>query len=314
MADVASQGAKAARSMKELFIGPWAKKPRDEQERRGAKIARAAVKVTASGSLVSPVAVAVVDILGMTDLLNRMPLDEIAKKIAEPFFDGPRRRAGLHDPGVTRHQLMKLGFREGAATFAAMIGDMMILCRRPEWEEGDTVFAAAAAVSWLAQSTCKAISFNSRLGIWLRAAIAYGECIISAAGHDVMLGLPVREAIHWERRQEWIGGMLTSSATETLRAAVTKAKLANGPGFVATGSNFLVNYEVPLKACPEHPPPRPLIALNWTSIFGTEFLLGHSEPPMPEPPPPPPVRRKIENTIAFCRAFKDSGLTSILEF
>ncbi len=310
--------ARFRRSLKDFWIGPWSKNPRNENEREGAKIARSAVRVTASESLISPVAVAVVDILGMTELLRTMPLEQIARTVAEPFFDpeGPARRGSdLRNLGITERHLFRMGFRRGAMTFSAMLGDAMVLWRRPQWEEGNSEFAAAHVVSELAKSTCVAISVNSRLGIWLRAAIAYGECIVSAAGQGVMLGLPVREAFHWERRQEWIGGMLAPSATDALRAADARARSIHGPDFVARGANFLVHYDVPLKPDPEHPEPRPMIALNWTSVFGTQFLFGFSAPIMPDPPPSSPsVRAKIENTITFCREFEHNIEDSILSF
>jgi hypothetical protein len=45
------------------WVGSWVAKPKDERDRKAAKLVRQALKFTPRGSLISPVAVAAVDIL-----------------------------------------------------------------------------------------------------------------------------------------------------------------------------------------------------------------------------------------------------------
>lgn len=307
--------AKRNRVLRDEWIGAWAVHPRSPKDRAGASIARAAVKVTKSGNLVSPVAVAVIDVLGMTELLNTMSLEELVERVAQPFFDldGPAYKVGRPDE-TTAAQLLKLGYRAGAATFALAVADTIILARRPQWEEGDADYAAEMAILELAQSVGRTISINSRYGIWLRSALAYGDCIISAAGCGIMLGLPVREAAHWERRQEWAGGMLAPSAVDALRRAFLKGRAIHGPDWVWRCSNFLVEYPVPLKPNPKFPPPWPLLAINWTSAFATQFSVGYEVPKLPARASSPEAQGKIQNTIAFCEAVGGSIEDSVVDF
>jgi hypothetical protein len=201
----------------EEWVGPWALKHDDERDRRAADLVRASIKFTKSGSFISPVAVAAIDILGIKSLLCRMSLAEVAEKFVEPFYDlsGPLYNAGR--PSLSENAWEELGFRRGAGIYAVSISDTILLMRRPDWELGDRAIAEAQAVVELSQYVCRIIKINSILGVRLRAAIAFGECLISVGDTRSLLGIPTGEASAWERQQEWIGGMLTPSAVVRFR-------------------------------------------------------------------------------------------------
>ena len=79
------------RALLREWTGTWATHPKTDSERKAAALARSATSFTDGGSLMSRVAVAAIDVLGMKRLLETFPLREIAKRVAEPFYglDGP---------------------------------------------------------------------------------------------------------------------------------------------------------------------------------------------------------------------------------
>jgi len=297
----------------EEWVGPWALKPNDERDRRAADLVRASIKFTKSGSFISPVAVASIDILGIKSLLCRMSLAEVAEKFVEPFYDltGPLYEAGL----LSDIDLEKHGFRRAAGIYAVSVSDTILLMRRPDWELGDRAIAEAHAVVELSQYVCRIIKINSILGVRLRAAIAFGECLISVGETRSLLGMPTGEASAWERRQEWIGGMLTPSAVVALRDGAEEAKKINGADFKPAYPNALMNYPIPLKPnCPELP--KPQIALNWITSM-TPGLAGFASAVIPDEPGnelPKDVRRKHRNTRAFAQHCESAPIYTHIEF
>lgn len=299
-----SQPTIQARLLEE-WVGTWVTNPKDEKDRVASQLAKASIKFTKKGSFISPVAVAAVDILGIKNLLTRMSLEEIAERFAEPFYDltGPAYQLGTTP--LSGEEMERLGFRRMASIFSATIADSIFLVRRPDWEIGNKAIAEAEAVVALAGYLCKVIKINSNYGISLRAAVAFGECLISVGESRALLGLATGEASAWERGQEWIGGMLTPSATAALRRGALTAKEINGPDFNPAYPDTLVRYPIPLKpACAVLPEPQ--IALNWvTGTIAGAILFNAIVPPTPNDNLPEDVRRKHQNTIAFAAHCKD---------
>jgi len=261
---MSSQSEKNTRDeLIEEWTGAWALDPKTDRERRAAELARSSMKFTKSGSFISPVAIASIDILGITNLLSRISLVEIAETFVEPFYNlsGPAYTFGR--VGLSDRDMERLGFQRWAAIYSVSISDT-ILMRRPDWELGDRAIAEAEAVVALAHKVCEIIKINSAQGVPLRAAIAFGECLISVGETRALLGAPTGEASAWERRQEWIGGMLTPSAVAALRNGAEEAKEINGPDFRPRYPNVLLSYPIPLKS--NGPAlPGPQVALNWVT-------------------------------------------------
>jgi hypothetical protein len=295
------------------WVGPWAINPQNETDRRAADLARASIQFTKSGSFISPVAVAAIDILGIKNLLGRMSLAEVAEKFVEPFYDltGPIYNAGRS----SAEDLEGLGFRRGPAIYSVSISDTILLMRRPDWELGNLAVANAEAVVAMSEYVCKIIKTNSLLGVPLRGAIAFGECLISVGEQRALLGIPTGEASAWEKQQEWIGGMLTPSAVATLRDGAEAAKIINSADFRPAYPNTLTCYPIPLKS--NSPAlPQPQIALNWISGKMTG-LVGFTQAVIPDEPShevAADVRRKLMNTRAFARHCDSVPYTCHIDF
>jgi hypothetical protein len=235
--------------------------PQSEKDRTASELVKGAIKFTKADSLISPVAVAAIDMLGMKALLQGKSLEEIAESFAEPFYDLDAPIYRLNQVPLTGEQLEGMGYRCTAGIYSAVISDTILLVRRPDWEEGNVAVAEAEGVFWLAQYVCKILKINSLRGIRLRCAISFGECLVSIGGRPALLGVPTAEASVWERQQEWIGGMLTPSAVAALRRGAEAAKEINGDDFEVRYPNCLVEYAIPLKpGCALAPEPQ--IALN----------------------------------------------------
>jgi hypothetical protein len=244
-----------------------------------------------------------------------MSLAEIAEKFVEPFYDltGPLYDAGR--PSFTHDEWEGMGFRRGAAIYSVSISDTILLMRRPDWELGNRAIAEAEAVVALSQYVCKVIKVNSLLGVPLRAAIAFGECLISVGDNRALLGTPTGEASEWERQQEWIGGMLTPSAVAALRDGAKEAKKINGTDFKPAYPNTLTGYPIPLKPnCPKLP--RPQIALNWITGM-VPGLVGFAKAAILDEPGselPEDVRRKYTNTRAFAQHCESAPVSPHIDF
>jgi hypothetical protein len=160
------------------WAGAWVINPKSEKDRIASLLAKESIKFTKAGSFISPVAVAAIDILGIKDLLGRMPLEEVAERFAEPFYD---LTGGLYEFGsgpLSSEELEEMGARRMASVYAVTISDTILVMRRPDWELGNKKLAEAHAVVALADYVCKMIKVNSLYGIPLRAAIAFGACLV----------------------------------------------------------------------------------------------------------------------------------------
>jgi hypothetical protein len=103
--------------------------------------------------------------------------------------------------------------------------------------------------------------------------VGYGECYF--AGHDsglILLGHPIVEAYHWERNQQWIGGMLAPSAATTLKRV---AKTFAGSDLFRTvkvnKDPLFIDYGIPLKKPLPADCPSAAINLNVVSTLRDYF-------------------------------------------
>jgi hypothetical protein len=285
----------------EEWVGAWALAPKDDRDRRAAELSRASIKLTKSGSFTSPVAVASIDILGIKSVLSKMSLVDVAEQFVEPFYDLRNAAYGSGNVTFSPEEWEQHGFREAAGVYSVSISDTILLMRRPDWELGDRAIAEATAVIELARYVCKMIKINSARAVPLRAAIAFGECLISIGEQHALLGLATGEASAWERQQEWIGGMLTPSAVATLLEGGKVAREKHGPN-LPRYPNTLTTYPIPLKVgCPVLPEPQ--IALNWVTgeTWGVAAFIAPNIPDEPGDDLPEDVRRKHLNTRAFVK-------------
>jgi hypothetical protein len=310
------------------WAGTWVTNPKSDEDRAASNLAKRSIRFTKADSLISPAAVAAIDILGMKELLRTKTLEEVAEHFAEPFYglDGPAYFAGLLP--FNGEQLERMGYRRMAEILSVTISDTILLARRPDWEitsmfsrapqtnEDAAINAAIAeaeAVFWLAQYVCKVIKINSLYGVRLRSAISFGDCIINIGGQLACLGEPTAEASKWERQQEWIGGMLTPSAITALRRGAKAAEKLNGADFRSKYPNFLVQYPIPLKpgyaALSE-----PQVALNWISGLVAGAMMWKANIPTKGDDMPEDVKRKIANTISFAKHCEDIGFDSIIDW
>jgi hypothetical protein len=184
------------------WAGAWVLNPKTDKDRIASRLAKESIKFTKAESFISPVAVAAIDILGIKDLLGRMPLEEVTERFVEPFYDlnGPAYHSG--NVNFSREELEEQGFIRMASAYHVTISDTILIIRRPDWELGNKDLAEAHAVVALADYVCQVIKVNSLYGIPLRAAIAFGECLVSVGESRALLGLATGEASAWERQQE----------------------------------------------------------------------------------------------------------------
>ena len=203
--------------------GAWALAPAGERDKRATELAQSSIKFTKSGSFISPVAVASIDILGISSVLSKMSLVEVAEQFVEPFYDHRAPAYHMSNIEYSEEEIENQGFRRGAGIYSISVSDTILLARRPDWEIGDLAIAEANAIVEIADHVCRMIKMNSAAGVPLRAAIAFGECLISVGERHALLGMATGEASAWERRQEWIGGMLTPSAVTTLGKGIMAA-------------------------------------------------------------------------------------------
>ena len=297
--------AQLQRAFLHQWAGLWATDPKTASDRKAAALLHNAISFTRGGSFIAPVAIAAIDVLGMRKLLETIPLEQIAERIAEPFYalDGPAYQFGKVP--LTARQMERLGYRRMGGVLHTEISDTILLARRPDWEMGDTHIANAEAVVSLSEYVAKVTKINSLYGIPLRSAISFGKCLVGVGGRLALLGAPTREASDWERCQEWVGGMLTPSAVEALRCGARAAKTINGDDFAPHYPNWLVKYAVPVKASAAASLPSPSIALNWISgTIPTTLMWKAKMPKLPENAGAD-IKRKVENTAAFAERFKN---------
>ena len=253
--------------------------------------------VLEEGPVLAPAAVGFVDVLGMRELLRTRTLLNVANGIMATFVS---RSIGavkilLNDPASLAEVREQIDMRPANILTHLFVSDtLVIVCLVDPWERS-LKKAAADAVWLLAMQVASLMALNASEGVWLRGAIAYGNCIVRPTDPVLLLGEPLIEASMWEKRQEWIGGMLTPSATVALSASKRHLRALEG-----TVREPLVRYEIPMKLG-EPLLPTASIAINWCTPSypfrnPAEFVAQLKE----MSPARQDIKAKINNAIAFC--------------
>jgi len=130
-----------------------------------------------------------------------------------------------------------------------------------------------------------------------RGAISWGNFYYDAS-ENIFFGPALNEATDWEKKQEWIGALLTPNCADFIRKKSYQ-------------SEFLVEYEAPIKEiilrddrCETVIKPQKHLCVNWTTAFACEnaqlheleetFLHGKNIE----------FKSKLENTQQFYRYCK----------
>jgi hypothetical protein len=192
--------------------------------------------------------IAICDILGFKDLVQKNPLAHVIKGAVLGFV----RRALYHsihqeDPPNDSISLEQL--RNDARLDLAWYSDSILLYTRDDTEE--CLGRLLSAIGWLLFFT----TFSS--GTHFRCGIAYGEMYIDPK-ESVYVGKPLIEAHNLEKSQVWSGGALTSTARDRVPRSWVEYPC----------DYFLVNYAVPCKAVTNSDKllieRREMFAIDWT--------------------------------------------------
>lgn len=243
-----------------------------------------------------PMAVVMADVLGMRALLRSRPLEEIARTVLAPFARSGARSLTTTELGpdstsdLTEEFILDLGFQQLPSITYALVSDSVLVLFPIDPSESDPLEAAIESIVRAASYFADVIARSSRSAIWIRGALAYGECLVGHAEGLVILGEPILEAYEWERKQEWIGGILCPSAELLMRNGEQRV-----PGFL-TANRCIAEYCAPLKGEPSTTPKERLV-IDWAS--GTMRLGAQPRRPQLHPSLSPDVERKVRNTLVF---------------
>jgi hypothetical protein len=240
-------------------------------------------------------AIGVLDVLGMTGLLKSMPLSDIVEKVFGPFHASHSPTIVPEAAGVTMDFFEGQGFHPVADVYHFFIGDMIVMiCPEMDGSDENSKMGSDAthveSIEEIVIAMGRTMARASRHGVYLRGAIASGECLISLNGDLVCLGLPLKEAAEWETAQEWSGAVLAPSAAALVDRYLTQE---SGP---AVGTKIIVRYDAPTKL--KKPSDfRPNLAVNWVEMGG---LFTACAPKLEDfRHKPDDVRLKMRNTLAF---------------
>lgn len=181
--------------------------------------------------------VAVADILGFKALLTRVPLEEIASRVALLLDGVGALRVGF----VEATDRLRSGvFRPNSANFS----DSVALWSDVLEDFADNLRFATGRM--FAQCLAEVVGRAFVTGIPLRMAIAFGETYVDPE-RNIVIGQPLVDAFELEKAQEWVGGAFHSSV----------------PLDVIEGRGMAVRYPVPLKANSSH---SCSAALDWCPV------------------------------------------------
>jgi len=230
------------------------------------------------------VAVAMIDILGFSDVSRHESPQRIFDEIVQPLVEVREKAAAVAWAlSGRREEVFTLAFSD------------TILVYRPERSD----FRVAEALSphtciKLVGATVADIiqkGLRRERPILFRGAIAWGECLINPVEPRCFIGAPIIEAYSLEHDQEWIGAVLAPSAAAAFGEP--------------DGATF-VRYQVPLKKGRKM---AGTMAVNWLHSPGAERARLGS---LPAPSADLDVEeraaalKKQENTRAFYEHFKRS--------
>jgi class 3 adenylate cyclase len=228
------------------------------------------------------VAVAMIDILGFSDLSRHESPQRIFDEIVQPLVQVRLNAAAVASAlSGRREEVFTLAFSDTIIVYRPERSDFRVggplsphLC----------VKLVGATVADIIQK-----GLRRERPILFRGAIAWGECLINPLEPRCFIGAPIVEAYRVEREQEWVGAVLAPSAAAA---------------FGSPDDRTFVAYGVPLKSGRL---PSETMAVNWVHHLGPAgtFL---DRLPQPATDLSPAERasalKKQENTREFYERFK----------
>jgi hypothetical protein len=164
--------------------------------------------------------VAVADILGFKALLTRVPLEEIASRIAL-LLDGV---SSLNVRFVQASDRLRPGvFRPKSANFS----DSLVLWSDILEDFADNLRFATGRM--FAQCLAELLGRAFVSGMPLRIGVAFGETYVDPE-RNIVIGQPLVEAFALEKAQEWIGGAfpLKDNTSHSCAAALDWCPVGTG--------------------------------------------------------------------------------------
>jgi class 3 adenylate cyclase len=242
---------------------------RDTGSRRRRRIGRKKVR--------GNVAVAMIDILGFSDVSRHENPQRIFDEIVQPLVEVRQKAAAVAWAlSGRREEVFTLAFSD------------TILVYRPERSDFRMAESLSphACIKLVGATVADIIQKGLRRErpILFRGAIAWGECLINPVEPRCFIGAPIIEAYCLEREQEWIGAVLAPTAAAA---------------FGEPDDSTFVRYRVPLKNGRKM---SGAMAVNWVHSPGVEGArLGSLPPPSPDMSEEERAAalRKQENTRAF---------------
>lgn len=243
------------------------------------------------------------DVLGMKQLMTTHSLESLAENVMNVLGASAAPPTRLEFTGATLEDFKKLGFVERQGPLSAFVSDGFLMVFPTAEDLFDLEFAMRRTIEIFATL----LNICSANNIWLRGAITYGDCYLKNHGNGfVMLGHPIAEAFEWEKKQDWIGGILAPSAMGLLEHMSKMAKKSwsdpiFGPfgygkiGESSAETSLLVNYEVPLKSNITHK----TYAINLRCNVLYNIFAPHFRAPIESQSNEYDKSLKIKNTIRY---------------
>jgi hypothetical protein len=230
------------------------------------------------------VAVAMIDILGFSDVSRHESPQRIFDEIVQPLVEVREKAAAVAWAlSGRREEVFTLAFSD------------TILVYRPERSDFRVAEALSphTCIKLVGATVADIIQKGLRRDrpILFRGAIAWGECLINPVEPRCFIGAPIIEAHCLEHDQEWIGAVLAPTAAAA---------------FGEPDDSTFVRYQVPLKKGRKM---AGAVAVNWLHSPGSEGArLDRLPPPSADlsEEERAAALKKQENTRAFYEHFKRS--------
>jgi hypothetical protein len=240
-------------------------------------------------------AVAVLDMLGYSDLIEHRSPDHVARVLGALV-----RSSWSLDLQRDLDRYYRTGQRVAPQLGSAIASDTLFMyLPRDEAEDsllhnpGDLLLSFCYAV---AQTVARCLY----RGIKLRGGVAYGPAFVSI-DPTFVVGRPFVEAHRLEVLQEWVGAAFAKSAEDALLGARQGVR-----------ESFVVACDVPLKSAKSPGELRPKYAVNWAAQIGS--VVGTPPPNWDDLFPASDVRLagKRANTLRFFDMFRGIGSPSYI--
>jgi len=234
------------------------------------------------------VAVAMIDILGFSDLSRHESPQRIFDEVFEPLVQVRRNAAAVARVLSGRHEdVYTLAFSDTIFVYRPQRSDFRV---GGELSPHTCIKLVGAAVADIIQK-----GLRRERPILFRGAIAWGDCLINPVEPRCFIGSPIVEAYCLEREQEWAGAVLAPSAAAA---------------FGEPDDPTFVRYDVPLKDTRSM---EKAMAVNWLQYLGGQEP-GFDRLPQPSGDLPADRRaaalKKQENTRAFHDRIRKASMKS----